>query len=86
MESARIHLRYYGKYLGKGYPERYPHVRERIARWDRIAGNPVLLGAYEVAMGSYHRAVEPSRSELDNAMFMAVAARKRPGVAAPGAR
>lgn len=76
MESGHIHLRYYGKYLGKGYPDRYRHVRKRIARWKRISGNPVLLGAYEVMIGSYHQLVEPRRSNLDDAMFIAVAARK----------
>jgi SAM-dependent methyltransferase len=76
MESARIHLRYYPKYLGKGYPERHRQVRKRIERWDRISSNSVLLGGYEVLMGAYHRLVEPSRSNLDDAMFVAVAARK----------
>lgn len=76
MESGVVHLRYYGKYLGKGYPALVPAVRRRMRWWDRIEGNPVMLGAYEVAMGSYHRLVEPWRTSLDDAMFIALAAVK----------
>jgi SAM-dependent methyltransferase len=76
MESGHIHLRYYEKYLGKGYPERHPVVRRRIDRWRRIQRNRATLGAYEVFIGGYHRFVEPWRSRLDDAMFVAVSARK----------
>jgi SAM-dependent methyltransferase len=76
LESGVIHLRYYGKYLSKGYPEREPRVRRKIARWNRISGNPVLLAAYEIAIGAYNRYVEQRRSSLDDAMFVAVSARK----------
>lgn len=78
MESGLIHLRYYSKYLGKGYPERNAAVRNRIAWWDRISSNPVLLAGYEVGMGTYHRVLEQRRSQLDDAMFMAVCAVKSP--------
>src|SRR5262249_4980953 len=77
MESARVHLRYYGKYLGKGYPERSPEVRRRITRWERISDNRAVLAGYEVFIGSYHRFVEPWRSHLDDSMFIAVAAQKK---------
>lgn len=76
MESGHIHLRYYEKYLGNGYPERHPFVRRRIARWRRIQRNPATLAAYEIFAGSYHRFVEPWRCRLDGAMFLGVAARK----------
>lgn len=77
MESGLIHLRYYEKYLGKGYPARNRMVRRRIALWNRISSNPVLLGGYEVAMGAYHKFAEPLLTPFDNAMFVAVCAVKR---------
>ena len=78
MESGVIHLRYYGKYLGKGFPERSAAVRRRIALWDRISSSRVLLAGYEVAMGTYHAIFEQRRTQLDDAMFMAVCAVKGP--------
>jgi ubiquinone/menaquinone biosynthesis C-methylase UbiE len=76
MESSYIHLRYYEKYLGKGFPERVPKVQSRIERWRRIQRNPVALAGYEVLTGAYHQFVEQWRSRLDDAMFIAVSARK----------
>jgi ubiquinone/menaquinone biosynthesis C-methylase UbiE len=78
MESGIVHARYFQKYLGKGYPDRAKSVRSRIALWERIQRNRVLLAAYEVAMGSYHAFVEPWRTSLDDAMFIGLAARKNP--------
>lgn len=76
MESDIIHLRYYGKYLGKGYPERDPHVRHRIQHWEQVQRNPLLLAGYEVALGFYHDVIEPHTTPLDHAMFLAVSAIK----------
>jgi SAM-dependent methyltransferase len=76
MESGLIHLRYYGKYLSKGYPELEPRVVRKMARWDGISRNPILLAGYEIGMGAYHRLVEQRRSSLDDSMFVAVCARK----------
>lgn len=78
MESGVIHLRYFGKYLGKGYPERSPWVRSRIALWERVQHNPLLLQLYEVGMGIYHHLVEPWHTPLDNAMFLCVCAIRQP--------
>jgi SAM-dependent methyltransferase len=77
MESGLVHLRYYGKYLGQGYPARHPHIRRRIRLWDAISRRPVVLAGYEAAVGVYHRLIEPWRTPLDNAMFVAVSAVKR---------
>lgn len=77
MESGFIHLRYYGKYLGHGYPERHAHVRRRIRAWNWLSARPVPLAVYEVLVGTYHRAIEQWRTPLDNAMFVAVSAIKR---------
>lgn len=78
MESGIIHLRFYSKYLGKGYPERDPQIRRRIALWERVQHNPILLQFYEVGMGVYHHLVEPWLTPLDNAMFLCVCAIRRP--------
>lgn len=77
MESGVVHLRYYGKYLSRGYPQRFNLVRRRMRLWDAISRNPVLLGVYEVATGSYHRVIEQWRTPLDHAMFIAVSAVKK---------
>jgi ubiquinone/menaquinone biosynthesis C-methylase UbiE len=79
MESGLIHLRYYGKFLGEGYPERASAVRRRIRAWQALQKNSVSLGIYEVVMGSYHRFVEPWRTPLDHAMFLAAAFVKETG-------
>ncbi|HEX8918142.1 MAG TPA: methyltransferase domain-containing protein [Chloroflexota bacterium] len=78
MESGIIHLRFYSKYLGKGYPERDPRIKRRIALWDRVQHNPLLLQLYEIGMGIYHHFVEPRLTPLDNAMFLCVCAVRRP--------
>jgi len=77
MESGLIHLRYYGKFLSIGYPERFAHVRRRMRLWDAISRHSAALAVYEIGMGAYHRFVEQRRTRLDDAMFIAVAAVKR---------
>jgi SAM-dependent methyltransferase/ribosomal protein S27AE len=77
MESGLIHLRYYAKYLGSGYPERDPRVRRLIARWECLQRSPALLAVYEIAMGAYYQALEPRLTPLDHAMFLGVCAVKR---------
>ena len=76
MESGVLHLRIYPKYFGKGYPERDPAIRRRIAAWGRLERRPVLMFGYEVAMGIYHRLVEQRTTPLGNAMFVALKAEK----------
>ena len=77
MESRLIWPRYYEKYLSKGYPDRDPAVARRIARWNRIRANPLLLAACEVVWGFYHAVIEPRRGRLDDAMFLSLCALKR---------
>jgi SAM-dependent methyltransferase len=82
MESGLIHLRYFDKYLSKGYPERDPWVRSRIALWERVQHNLLLLQLYEIGMGIYHHLIEPWHTPLDNSMFLCVCATRRATLAA----
>jgi SAM-dependent methyltransferase len=77
MESGIIHLRYYSKFLGKEYPQRDSRVRRKIALWERVQHNPLLLQMYEVSMGVYHHWLEPRMTPLDHAMFVCVCAIRR---------
>lgn len=87
MEAGKVHLHYYEKYLARGYADRFPSVKHRVARWQRLRSRPLWLGAYEVTMGAYHSLVEQRRAPLDNAMFIALCAvKQKTPLARPSAR
>ena len=76
MESGVVYLRYYRKLLARGYAERSARVRRRIRLWEAIERRRPLLISYDLLTGFYHSLVEPWRTPLDHAMFVALVAVK----------
>jgi ubiquinone/menaquinone biosynthesis C-methylase UbiE len=76
MESGAVYLRYYWKLLRNGYADRSRSVQRRIRLWETIERHRPLLMFYDLVMGIYNSFIEPWRTPIDHAMFIAVVAVK----------
>ena len=76
MDARTLHPRLWIKWFDNEYREIDPEIDSSVARAGRTLRSPLRLAACEVGLGLWHQTLGQWLPDVDEAMFLAVSARK----------